>query len=287
MVCRNSSRVVLVQILVREQLEKPAQREQRRAELVRGVGDELLPRGVELRQLDAHTVERDRQLADLVVGAVDDRRAEVAARNPLGGGLEALHATRQHAGRREPENEREQQREGGREQQAALHEPDRRQRVRERSTKEHHRFRAMGDGDLSEVPARIDHPAALDLAGFDRAQRRRVLRDVPRALALGVGNGGESRRLRFQDVECDDSRVGLHRVVLDGVVPQEGVVRKLLRQRHRLLLELVEPCVDELLLERRDDDQVGGTERTGDDRDEREDEPRPDPAGDLHSERKR
>ena len=83
---------LVVEFLVREQLEEATDREQRRPQLVRGVGDELLAGVVELRELDAHPVERARELADLVVAVVDDRGAEVSACDPLGGGLEPERA---------------------------------------------------------------------------------------------------------------------------------------------------------------------------------------------------
>ena len=59
---------VLVEVLVLEQLDEAAQREDRRAQLVRGGGDELLARDVDLPQLLLHLVERVRELADLVLG---------------------------------------------------------------------------------------------------------------------------------------------------------------------------------------------------------------------------
>ena len=55
---------------------------------MRRVCDELLAGVVELRELDAHAVERARELADLVVPVVDDRRAEVPARDALRSGLQ-------------------------------------------------------------------------------------------------------------------------------------------------------------------------------------------------------
>ena len=74
--------------LVAEELDEPAEREERRPELVRGVGDELAPGPVEDGQAGAHVVERVRELADLVAAGVDDRRLEVAARHALCRGLE-------------------------------------------------------------------------------------------------------------------------------------------------------------------------------------------------------
>ena len=79
-----------VEVLVLEQLDEPAEREDRRAQLVRRGRDELLARRLELRELALHVVERDRQLPELV-GRVDrDRVVEVAGRDLLGGQLEPL-----------------------------------------------------------------------------------------------------------------------------------------------------------------------------------------------------
>ena len=47
-----------VEVLVRHQLEEAAEREERRAQLVRGVGDELAARAVEICEPEAHPVER-------------------------------------------------------------------------------------------------------------------------------------------------------------------------------------------------------------------------------------
>ena len=75
---------LIVEVLVREELQKATDREQRCTQLMGGVRDELLARVVELRELNAHPVERARELADLVVAVIHDRRAEVAASDPLG-----------------------------------------------------------------------------------------------------------------------------------------------------------------------------------------------------------
>ena len=97
----------LVEVLVREQLEEARQREQRRPELVGGVGDELLPGAVELRELDPHAVERRGQLAELVGAAVDDRLVEGALRDPVGGTLQATDPAGVDRGDGEPEHERD------------------------------------------------------------------------------------------------------------------------------------------------------------------------------------
>ena len=78
----------LVELLVRHQLQKAGQREERRAQLVGGVGDELAARAIEHLQPDAHPLERRGKLAQLVVARVDHRLVEGAAGDPLGRALE-------------------------------------------------------------------------------------------------------------------------------------------------------------------------------------------------------
>ena len=88
---------LLVEVLVREQLEEAAEREDRRAQLVRGGRDELLARPVQPRELVLHVVERGRELAELVVGVGADRVREVARRDLARGVLEPADALRQRA----------------------------------------------------------------------------------------------------------------------------------------------------------------------------------------------
>ena len=119
-VARNSAWVSSSRSSSCKQLDEPAQREDRGAQLVRGVRDELLARAVETREPVLHLVERARELAQLVVGVDRDGLGEVAGRDLAGAALEALHAPREGvrgevAGRR-----CEQQREQPRDQDLAL-----------------------------------------------------------------------------------------------------------------------------------------------------------------------
>ena len=251
---------------------------------MRRVGDELLPRVVELREPDAHAIEGDRQLADLVVSAVDDGRVEVTARDPLGGRLQPAQAVREHPGRGQAEDEREQEREGGRNEQTALDESHGRQRVRERRAEQDHGVLAVRDRHLGEVPGDIDHAAPLDATRLRRAKCGDVPRDIPRALPPArVGHDGERRLVGAEDAKGDHASIRRHPELLDLVVPEQRVERQLVREWRGLLLELVEPRVDELPLERRHDDEVCGTERSRHDRDEPEREANSDPARDLHA----
>ncbi len=67
-----------VEVFVVEKLEKSAQREERGAQLVGRVGDELAAGPVEGGKPNPHRVERAGELPDLVRMRVDDRGLEVA-----------------------------------------------------------------------------------------------------------------------------------------------------------------------------------------------------------------
>ena len=92
-VARKPRARLLVELLVGDQLEKAAEGEQRRPQLVRRVRDELLPRGVELGELQAHPVERRGQLAELVGAVVDDRLVELALCDPVRSPLQPSYAS--------------------------------------------------------------------------------------------------------------------------------------------------------------------------------------------------
>ena len=97
-VARNSCARLLVEVLVLEQLHEPAEREDRRAQLVRGVGDELAPRAVHARELLLHLVERARELAELVLGVDGQRLDEVCPPPPAAPPRSSrAHAARQRA----------------------------------------------------------------------------------------------------------------------------------------------------------------------------------------------
>ena len=178
---------LVVEILVREQLEETPDREERRAQLVRRVRDERLAGVVELCELDAHSVERVGEFADLVVAAIDDRRVEVAARDALRRGLQPQKPVGEHPGSREGRaTSAKHERERRREQQALLDEANGRERVGERRLKEHDRVRLEGNRDVRVVAVRIDHPATLDLAA------RRAPRAPPDPFAM-------SRELRVRE----------------------------------------------------------------------------------------
>jgi hypothetical protein len=268
---------LLVEILVGEQLQESPDREERRAELVRRVRDELLARVVELRQVHAHLVESPREIANLVVPMIDDRGAEVAARDALRCRLQAQESMGQHPCRGEAEDQREHERERRREEQTLPHQPHGRKRVRERRLEEHDRV-GDRDGDVRIVAARVEDASALDLPALERVQRHRVPRDVPRGPRPGVGDHGERRLVLRQDAERDDPCVHLNGVRLDAVLPVERVRRQRVRERDPDGLELLQPRIDESPFEGRDDDHVGGPERPRDDPHEHDHDADADPA---------
>ena len=94
---------LVVEVLVLQQLEEPAEGEDRRAQLVRGRGDEALAGRVQLGELQAHAVERAAELSELVGAPEREPRREVAARHPLGALLEVAHAARQRPCAERPE----------------------------------------------------------------------------------------------------------------------------------------------------------------------------------------
>ncbi len=101
---------IRVELFVLQELDKPAQREDRRPQLMGCGGDELLPRGLELRELSLHVVERDRELTELVSRVHRNRAVEVPGRNLFGRQLEPLHAPCQPPGDHITPDQREQQR---------------------------------------------------------------------------------------------------------------------------------------------------------------------------------
>src|SRR5207302_671633 len=128
-------------LLVGEQLEEAAEREERRPQLVRGIRDELAARVLELRKPAAHSLEGARELADLVFGRVDDRLVEAAARDPLRRPLQASKPPREEPGAAVADQKRQGERERAGEQQPALDEVDVAERVVQRRRKQQNRSR--------------------------------------------------------------------------------------------------------------------------------------------------
>ena len=210
-----------VELLARQQLEEAREREQRRPQLVRGVGDELGARTVERREPHAHALERARELPELVR---DRCRRSASSNSPS-----AMRA----AARVEPADAaREQRREA-----VAEHEREhRRERARERACACARRpptSRSFWSGDVSSTttncvsgygdlgvaaaPSRVTvpcahaapRPLASCSAGMRRAPARATVVVARRRGELPCG-GLESEygvRCPFSALEDDDARL--------------------------------------------------------------------------------
>jgi hypothetical protein len=283
-VCRKPR--LLVEILVGEQLEETAEREQRRAQLVRGVRDELLAGRVQLGQLHPHALEGPSELPELVLAEVDHRLVELSLRDPVRGPLEAADPARVHRRGDGAEAEGDRERGQRRVQELALDELDRGELVGKRRGQEHHPAgRQQRHGDF-----RVLAPATLDATPLHAVRAcgvdgRRVTLDRRRGDRCGVGEHRERDRGADHLVE-DDARVERRRGTVDERVEAERraqvVAQQPVHERRRVALQLVELRVDEPLLEPRHDHQVGNGERAGHDRDERDRELDADPARGAH-----
>ena len=98
-------------VLVLEQLDEAAEAEDRRAQLVRGVGDELFAGSVELGQAALHFVEGAGELAELARGVDRDAAAEVAVGDLAGRVLEPRDPPPDDLGAVVADHEGDQQRE--------------------------------------------------------------------------------------------------------------------------------------------------------------------------------
>ena len=292
-VARNSIRVALVEILVVEELEEARDREQRRSQLVRRVRDELLPRAVELGELEAHPVERRGQLADLVEVVVDHGLVERSLGDPVGGPLQTAEPACMHLRDREPEHDGDQQRRERGEEQPPLDECDGCELVRERARQQHH----VAPGEQRHGDLGVLAPVVPD-AGADRTDARRGTerRRVPLHLgAADRGRVGKREQRPFlrsaADTEDDDPRVRDESRLVDEVAEREVVLRdprrEVDRQDLRVGLLLIELGLDEAALERGHDDRVRGEERATDDDEQRQRQLDADAAGDGHPSRKR
>ena len=268
----------LVDLLVRHQLEEAAEREERRPQLVRGVGDELAARAVELAEPPAHSLERVGQVAELVVARVDHRLVEASARDPLGRPLEPQDALA-HAAMR-PGSRRRRRRAG------AIRPANRSRRSIS--------FR-LAIGSASESLSRITTPS-FSSGIATSANRRAAARRRCRARACGCASPRSAIGSRATSSDaavfespntngwfCRIEKTTTRAWKTEATCSANScslptwvcvVARDVLRVR----LELVELGVDELVLERGDDDQVDDAERAGDDDGQREREPEPDPA---------
>ena len=267
---------LVVELLVLQQLDEPAQREDRRAELVRRVGDELTPRAVDPFQLALHLVECARQLPELVLGVHRERRDEPARRDLLRRALESLHPAREPPGDQIAAEQSDEQRARARDEHAP---PD----------------QADGLGDVVEAAGVDRDPRAQagqrarDLSGVDAGEvgddSDRLAR-LERLVAASSGSSG--RRCAWEsEIDKEDVVALLHaeqRDLRPGGVGDRADELVELGGRDRLLLralqlagggtarafEVVELLVLEALPELRHDEEEDEAEREGDDPEEQE-----------------
>src|SRR5262249_60984201 len=91
-------------------------REDGRAQLVRGVGDELAARPVQAGEAQPHSVEGTREMPDLVLAGVDDRLVEAPGGDALRRLLEAADPAREDPRGAVPDDEHESEHDSARDQ---------------------------------------------------------------------------------------------------------------------------------------------------------------------------
>ncbi len=244
---------------------------------MRSVRDELTPRVLELRQALPHPLERGRELPDLVLARVLDGLAEVAAGDPVGGPLEAPDPAGEHRRRQVPDQKRGGQGDQAGDHQPPTHEVDALERVPQRRLQQHNGPTEDGVSHL-----RIARAARADRTAHGARRRERLRHE---GIVLDVGGGDRVRvdvhhQLGWvvgKDPEIDDPGIGAVGRLLDRVVEREArAVQELGSDRRRRFAESAELGVDQVVLERRNDDQVDEDERPRDHEGKAEAETAPD-----------
>ena len=167
-----------VEVLLVQQLQEPRQREERRAQLVRGVGDEVLARPVDLGEPGLHEVERAGQAAELVRVLVADGLVEAAGGDPARGRLELADPARDRHGEPPADDDRHGEREAGRDQDPVLDERRRRVDVADALRQQHDAVRHPDrDHDAAARRAAAADPGAQRgphdaVAGREHGRRR-------------------------------------------------------------------------------------------------------------------
>ena len=272
---------LLVELLVLQQFEEAAQREDRRPQLMRRVRDELPARPLEPREPFAHPFEGARQLADLVRSLVGDGLAEVAARDALGCAFEPAQAPCEHRGRAVADRNRRQQRDHAGDQEPPTDLVDVCKRVVEGGAQEQHvstseRLRGLGKALFPPLDRPRRGPTRPG-----RFQHDRVTGQIGRRDAVRVRKRDQGVLVELAEVA--DTRVGARSGVLQGQVEVGRVcLLHLAPDRGQRLAELLHLGMHEVALERGDDDHVDEPERGRDDDRQREAEPRTDASERVH-----
>ncbi len=274
---------LVVELLVAEQLEEAAERENRRPQLMGGVGDELPAGIVEPGEPQAHPVERPGELADLVAAVIHDRLLEVPGGDPLGRPLEPPDPAREDRRRGEPDDEGEREGDEAGPEEARANESDVLERRAERRREEQDVAGAVGDRRLG-----VGITAAADAAGLDAGKERRPEGDLVLGDILGNGQvGGVENGADDAERErgvVDDPGVGAPRSLIDEILADRPLIRLLRLLEHPAggVGELGQLPVHEPALERRHERNPDDRERPEDDDRQREAQPRTDAPEGIH-----
>ena len=202
----------VVELLLDEELEVAAQREQRRPQLVRRVGDELAAGVLEAGEALAHAFEGAGELAELVGARVDDRLVELAVRDAFGRPLETTDPPREEPCSRIAQEQCGRKREESGDEQAMLDELDAPQGVLDRVRDENDVLPVRrGLGSLRELAARpTSRPLASESSRgrgpqCDRIRRRLRTASARRPLSAMQRSADSGARLSI--VEDPHARV--------------------------------------------------------------------------------
>ena len=217
-----------VEVLVLQQLHETAQREDGRAQLVRGGGDEALARRVQARELALHVVEGAGQLAQLVHRVDGDALREVPGRDLLGRLLQALDPQADRPRHQVAGQQRDGQRDRAGGEDLAADDLDVGQHVGEQSREDDDVGDLVpvpdGQGRLAHAPVggglrARDHPALAQGVVGDLEVEVDVGRRVGVRGDVGAGSLGAAR-----DAEQGDAIAGAVGGLLDRPIQLPGAV---------------------------------------------------------------
>ena len=208
----NTHARLLVELLVLEQLEEAAEREDRRAQLVRGRGDEAAPRRVELGELALHVVERPREAPSSSLSP-PTKRAPRSPRPRPGGRPppSAVIAAAQRAATRHAGERRSEEGDGAGDEDPPRMSPTVSSTSLERRGEDHDRAAIRRRGAAEQRLGRLGHAALRSPASVPGVVRPERARSVATREAQVADLG------RLGRVGLD---VGLHRGRRRGLTPR-------------------------------------------------------------------
>jgi len=269
-----------VEVLVAKQLEEAAERENRRPQLVRGVGDELTAGVVDAGQAQTHPVEGPRQLPELVPAVIDDRLVEIAGGNALGSAFQPPNPASEHGCGAKTRNQGHSKCREARPEEAGLDEVDVLERRSERRGEEKHVAAAVGDRHLGVFVAVPSDAPAPDPGANRRRPRHRIPLHVLRQEQMGRIEDGRNDAPRKRP-EVHDPRVGPAGGLVDDVLAHRRPCR-LSADRAGRRRELCQPPVHEPALQSRDEGDPDDRQRAEHDDGQRETQPRSDAPERIH-----